>query len=205
MKDDDYRKYDRNSEEDQDEHRRNLEREFRDCPQGIPSVDRPQLPSLPSLYSWYDYIHLQMGSPPRSTSATYVRTLDELLDKDKEREKDGFPRRIRIGRIVRPSKDRKDKIVIVPTTDEPKFLHDDAVTEEESTGGSGEGEEGEVIGEEQVQPMEGGDGQGAGQGEGAEHDVTSDAFDLGKILTEKFQLPNLKTKGKKTVADEIQV
>ena len=89
--------------------------------------------------------------------------------------------------------------MVVPTTTEPKFYHDDSITdEEESTGGAGEGEEGEVIGEAPMQPEQGeGEGSGAGQGQGGGHDVISNAFDLGKILTEKFQLPNLKSKGKK--------
>ena len=67
-----------------------------------------------------------------------------------------------------------------------------------STGGSGDGEEGEIIGEQQANPEEGkGEGQGAGQGEGGKHDEGTEAFDLGKILTEQFELPNLKDKGKK--------
>ena len=68
---------------------------------------------------------------------------------------------------------------------------------ESSSGGSGEGEEGEVIGEESAQEAEGGSGTGAGQGEPGEHEIESSAYDLGKILTEKFQLPNLQEKGKK--------
>ena len=131
-----------------------------------------------------------------------LQTLDELLERDKKREEDGFPRRIRLGKLIKPTKDKKGKVVVVPTTTEPKFYHDDSITEElddeEQTGGSGEGEEGEVIGEQQPQPQQGeGEGQGAGQGEGAEHEISSNAFDLGKILTEKFQLPNLKIKGRK--------
>ena len=110
-----------------------------------------------------------------------------------------FPRRIKIGKFIKPEKGKKEKIVIVPTTTEPKFYHDNSVTEkEDETGGSGEGEEGEVLGEQQIEPTEGeGEGTGAGQGEGAEHDISADAFDLGEVLTEKFELPNLKTKGKK--------
>lgn len=127
-----------------------------------------------------------------------LQTLDELLERDEQREKDGFPRRIKLGKLVRPGK-TKQQVVVVPTTTEPKFYHDDSITsEEDETGGTGDGEEGEVIGEESAQPKPGeGEGQGAGQGGGEGHDVVTDAFDLGKILTEKFQLPNLKSKGKK--------
>lgn len=150
------------------------------------------------LYDITDLNSLPGFYPLHNSPVTNLKTLDELLDKDKKREEDGFPRRIRIGKYIKPSQDNKGQIIIVPTTTEPKFYHDDSVTEEEETGGSGEGEEGEVIGEQQAQPQEGeGEGQGAGEGGGASHDVSTDAFDLGKILTEKFELPNLKNKGKK--------
>ncbi|MCG8510424.1 MAG: DUF444 family protein, partial [Rhodospirillales bacterium] len=39
--------------------------------------------------------------------------------------------------------------------------------------------------------------QGPGEGENAEHELESNAYDLGRILTETFKLPNLKDKGKK--------
>jgi len=135
-----------------------------------------------------------------------LQTLDDLLERDKKREADGFPRRIRIGKFIKPDKNKKEQIVIVPTTTEPKFYHDNSVTEkEDETGGSGEGEEGDVLGEQQIEPTEGeGEGTGAGQGEGAEHDISSDAFDLGKMLTQKFELPNLKTKGKKVSLTKFQ-
>lgn len=128
---------------------------------------------------------------------TSIQTVDELLERDKQREEDGFPRKIRVGRMIKPGKGDKDKIVIVPTTVEEKFLHDHAfkVEEEDPSGGTGEGEEGEVIGE---QPIRGESGEGgAGEGEGGSHEMESSAYDLGKVLTEQFELPNLKEKGKK--------
>lgn len=134
-------------------------------------------------------------------------TIDELLDRDKQREEDGFPKRIKLGKFIKPLNGNKEKIVVVPSTFEPKFYHDDSITEdgEESTGGSGEGEEGEVIGEQQAQPEPGeGEGEGAGEGSGGDHDLTSDAFDLGKIITKKFSLPNLKAKGKKLSTDKFK-
>ena len=64
-------------------------------------------------------------------------------------------------------------------------------------GGTGDGEEGDILGEVS-RPSRRGEGQGgAGQGTGEAHEVTSSAYDLGKILTEKFKLPNLKDRGKK--------
>lgn len=132
----------------------------------------------------------------RSYNAS-IHTVDELLERDKQREEDGFPRKIRVGRMIKPGKGDKDKIVIVPTTVEEKFIHDRSfkVEEEDPSGGTGEGEEGEVIGEQPIRE-ESGEG-GAGEGEGGPHEMESSAYDLGKVLTEQFELPNLKEKGKK--------
>lgn len=156
---------------------------------------------IPGIYDYGDLNFIQQLSVRKPGEYVSLQTLDELLERDKRREADGFPRRIRIGKISKPIRGKKEQIVVVPSTTEPKFYHDDSISEDEeepSTGGTGEGEEGEVIGEEQAQPQQGeGEGQGAGQGEQAGHDVVQEAFDLGKILTEKFQLPNLKNKGKK--------
>lgn len=151
------------------------------------------------LYDKADMNVLPGYSIPKSNEFVSLKTLEDLLEQDKQREKDGFPRRIKIGKLMKPGKDKKGQVIIVPTTTEPKFYHDDSITEDEQeTGGAGEGEEGEVIGEQQAQPQPGeGEGQGAGQGQGADHDIVEQAFDLGRIITEKFQLPNLKEKGKK--------
>lgn len=151
------------------------------------------------LYDHPPFKVLQDIKIPDNRPVSSLQTIDDLMERDNQREKDGFPRRIRLGRLIKPSKDNKKKIIVVPTTTEPKFYHDDSTTDEEDeTGGSGEGEEGEVIGEQPAQPQEGeGEGEGAGKGEGAEHDIAEEAFDLGKVLTEKFKLPNIKDKGKK--------
>jgi len=134
-------------------------------------------------------------------------TLDELLERDRRREEDGFKRKISIGRIVKPGTGGKEKIIIVPTTVEEKFMHDEIQPEEETgegepTAGTGEGEEGKIIGEQPVRPNEGekedeGAGEGPGEGEGGEHELESNAYELGKVLSQDFQLPNLKDKGKK--------
>ncbi len=162
-------------------------------------IKKPEKKIL-GIYDYNDLIFLQ-DFIPEEKYYLRLQTLDELLTRDKKREKDGFPRRIRLGKIVKPNSDHKKQVIVVPTTTEPKFYHDNSTTDEDeepTTGGSGDGEEGEVIGEQEAQPQEGeGEGQGAGQGQGADHDVIQDAFDLGKILTEKFQLPNLKHKGTK--------
>ncbi|MGB3211217.1 MAG: DUF444 family protein [Desulforhopalus sp.] len=163
-------------------------------------------PVVRDIYSYRDSQMLHNASPPNLMAITSVQSLDYLLEKDKQRAKDGFPRKIRIGKMVKPSLNGDDKVVIVPTTVEEKLLHDKVRINEEGEGdgddqgsgegGSGEGEEGEVIGEQPVRPEGGGQG-GAGKGEGGDHDVESNAYDLGRILTEQFELPNLKDKGKK--------
>ncbi|HDQ15712.1 MAG TPA: hypothetical protein ENN45_01480, partial [Bacteroidetes bacterium] len=127
-----------------------------------------------SLYLCNDVSYfLQFDVFNLETLVSSLKTLEELIEKDKQREKDGFPKRIKIGKIVKPLQGNKAKVVVVPTTSEPKFYHDDSITEddEQSTGGSGGGEEGEVIGKQRVDPHQGeGSGQGAGDGESEEHD-----------------------------------
>ncbi|HEY6839236.1 MAG TPA: DUF444 family protein [Geobacteraceae bacterium] len=153
-----------------------------------------------SLYAYNDFASLQLAAEQNGSYTATVRSLDELLERDRQREKDGFPRKIQVGRLIKPGKGGKEKVVVVPTTVEGKFIHDRTfrpADEEGQSGGTGEGEEGEVIGEQPVRP-EGAPGAGqAGQGEGEAHEMESSAYDLGRILTEKFELPNLKEKGKK--------
>ncbi|WDP88337.1 MAG: DUF444 family protein [Desulfobacter sp.] len=136
-------------------------------------------------------------------------TLDELLERDRQREEDGFNRKIRIGKIVKPGTGGKEKIIVVPTTVEEKFVHDEISFDQQTgegqpSGGTGEGEEGDVIGEQPVRPEEGegegegeGSGEGPGEGEGGEHEFEANAYELGKVLSQDFQLPNLRDKGKK--------
>lgn len=54
-----------------------------------------------------------------------------------------------------------------------------------------------MIGEAPVRPAGDGAGTGPGQGDSGDHEVESSAYDLGRVLTEQFALPNLKNKGKK--------
>lgn len=170
-----------------------------EIPDAVPDTEnKPSSHSRKSIYAYHDLSVLQTMPPPSSPYTTCLRSLDELLERDKLREKDGFPRKIRVGRLIKPGKGDKDKIVVVPTTVEEKFVHDTVKPpeEEEASGGSGDGDEGEVIGEQPIRSEEG-SGAGPGEGEGGPHEMESSAYDLGKILTEKFELPNLKDKGKK--------
>lgn len=137
-----------------------------------------------------------------------LKSLDELLDRDEQRERDGFKRKIHVGKVVKPTRGGRNKMVVVPTTVEEKFYHDSRISEDGSreegeggdvgqTTGTAEGEEGDVIGEIPLQQEGQGEETGAGQGEGDSHEMGSTMYELGKILTEKFQLPNLREKGKK--------
>ena len=153
-----------------------------------------------NAYAFHDLIVLQSMPPPKISYTTCLKSIDELLERDKQREKDGFPRKIRVGRLIKPGKSGKDRVVVVPTTVEEKFIHDPSFSPEEEgdpSGGTGDGQEGEVIGEQPVRDQDGESGEGPGEGKGGQHEMESSAYDLGKILSEKFELPNLKDKGKK--------
>ncbi len=152
-----------------------------------------------SIYNCSDLSKLQSVSGLQSTYVSRIGAIDELLERDKQKEKDGFPRKIRVGRLIKPGKGGKDKIVIVPTTVEEKFIHDTSFvpsSEDAPSGGAGDGEEGEVVGEQPVHSSNG-SGGASGEGAGGPHEMESSAYDLGKILTEQFELPNLKDKGKR--------
>jgi len=170
------------------------------------------------IYAPNDFQVIQAFEPPSPQYRT-IKSLDELLERDEQRGKDGFKRKISIGKIIKPGRAGSKKIVVVPTTTEDKFYHDSRVTEdsenenpddsdesdsdETETGeaaGTAEGDVGDVIGERPLTPEGEGEGTGAGQGQGEEHEIGSSAYELGKVLTEKFRLPNLKDKGaRKTV------
>ena len=172
---------------------------------GLPGDDLPGTAkdgsalTFRKIYAYHDLLDLQGMTAMRSTPNVSIRSIDELLERDNQREKDGFPRKINVGRLIKPGKSGKDKVVIVPSTVEEKFIHDPSLQtdEDQSSGGSGDGEEGEVIGEQPIRAPEGEGGEGPGQGEGGQHEIESNAYDLGKILTEQFELPNVKDKGKK--------
>jgi uncharacterized protein len=156
-------------------------------------------PPLNDLYSCNDYSMMQDMNPEKEPVQSSIRSLDDLLERDRIREKDGFPRKIKIGKLVKPVRGSQDKVVVVPTTVEEKLIHDSRFSDPSEQGagsGHGTGEEGEVIGEQPVR-SEQGEGTGAGKGQGGSHEIDANAYDLGRILTEKFQLPNLKDKGKK--------
>lgn len=170
------------------------------APTGADWIANAQINPNMSIYAYHDFMMLQNMAAAKGNYTNRIRSIDELLEKDKQRAEDGFPRKIRVGRMIKPGRGGKDKVVVVPNTVEEKLIHDPSFSteeEESSAGGHGDGQEGEVIGEQPVRPEQQQSGAGPGQGEDGEHEMESNAYDLGRILTEQFELPNLKDKGKR--------
>ncbi|BCS54695.1 DUF444 family protein [Geobacter sp. SVR] len=155
-----------------------------------------------SVYAFNDLMVLRQADNPQYGTVGLMKSLDELLERDRQREEDGFPRKIQLGRLVKARRGAQGAVtVVVPSTVEEKFYHDPSVQPEEdegrASGGTGDEQEGEVFGEQQARQEGEEPGAGPGQGEGEKHEIESSAYELGKTLTEQFQLPNLKEKGKK--------
>ena len=125
-----------------------------------------------------------------------VTTLQDVIERDKQREKDGFPKIGKVGKFTAPSKRGKDKVIIVPHIDEAKFEHDLSYAPPELSG-QGEGEEGDVIAEEPVSHEDQGNSGLGGDGESEEHGLIVDVVEYGKMISERFNLPNINDKGKK--------
>jgi len=71
------------------------------APPARPDASRPRFQPA-GFYDYNDLAHLQALKPLLPSPLLQLQTMDELLARDKQREKDGFPRRIRIGRLIRP-------------------------------------------------------------------------------------------------------
>src|SRR6185369_13448650 len=78
-----------------------------------------------SIYAWHDMAIFEGQPAVAGTFMRLLKSLDDLLERDSRREQDGFPRKIRVGRLVKPGRGGKGKVVVVPTTEEEKFIHDD--------------------------------------------------------------------------------
>jgi uncharacterized sporulation protein YeaH/YhbH (DUF444 family) len=159
------------------------------------SNNKKEIPQIKIVDGVMDFESFQMNKQINSP-INAISTMDELLERDKMREKDGFPRKIKVGRLLKPGKTTSSSVIIVPSTTEEKFFHDTSFKSAAGgeSGGTGEGQEGEVIGEQPVR-QEQGEGKGAGDGQESGHEMEASAYDLGRILTEKFELPNLKDRG----------
>ena len=139
-----------------------------------------------------------------------MESFEELLKRDEQREKDGFPKKIKIGKILAGP----GKIIAVPYVEEEKLIHGEFEPktdeegniegeEEREMAGHGQGEVGDVIDERSAESEGEGEGDDPQAGDGSgEHAIDADVYKIGKELSEKFQLPNLKDKGKKIPTDE---
>ncbi len=149
---------------------------------------------------------------PVSGIFSSLESFEDLLKRDEQREKDGFTKKIKIGKILAGP----GKVIAVPYVEEEKLIHGEfePKIDEEGKGGEegeeggeggipghGEGEVGDVIGEQSPEGEGKGDGNEAGD-ETGEHGIEAEAFKIGQELSEKFQLPNLRDKGKKVPTNE---
>lgn len=139
-----------------------------------------------------------------------LESFEDLLKRDEQREKDGFSKKIKIGRILAGP----GKVIVVPYVEEEKLIHgefepqepagdegeEDEGEEGQGIAGHGKGEVGDVIDEKSPEGESEGDDR-AGD-EPGEHGIEAEAYKIGKELSEKFRLPNLKDKGKKVPTDE---
>lgn len=154
---------------------------------------------------------------------TSLESFQDLLKRDKERKEDGFPSKIKFRRVlVAPN-----KVINIPYVDEEKLIHGQFepknigsleaqaaysldIPDIDETPGHGDDEVGDVIGEVPMPGSGDGDGDGddgdqsgpeAGDGD-ADHAIEEEAYELGKRLMERLQLPNLKDKARKVPTDE---
>lgn len=152
-------------------------------------------------------------------SVQALESIEDLIKRDEQREKDGFPKKIKWRRIlVGPN-----KVITVPYVEEEKLIHgdfepkgikqvnlanfalfNDNENQEDldELPGSGEGKVGDVIGEIPL-PI-GGEGEGEEGKAGSEpgEHFYEELYRTGKELIEKLKLPNLKDKPKKVPTDE---
>ncbi len=168
---------------------------------------------------------LPVGDPVLPGKISSLESSDDLVKRDKQREQDGFPRKIRWRRVLVGS----GKVVTVPYVEEGQLVHGrfepknivesfSAYGENPNnpdigeTPGSGDGEVDDVIGHVPIGRGDDGDdgddgdgdvpGPGDRPGEEPGDHLEEEAYELGKRLAEKWQLPNLKKKIKKFPTDE---
>lgn len=143
----------------------------------------------------------------------FLVSIEELLETEKQRKKDGFPPRIKI-RVI--STERGD--LVLPYVEDEKLVHDlfDPFLFEQEGDlakdiGSGEGKVGETIGYIKLKGEgEGEEGEGDGEGKkknrgglgSADHQLDINIIETARRLSQKYKLPNLKEKKKKIPTKE---
>lgn len=152
-----------------------------------------------------------------SGKSVSLESLADLFKRDQQREKDGFPKKIKFRRTLAGP----GRVISVPYVEEEKLFHswfepkhlvsgmvaadgDDGGNDEgEENTGSGPGEVGDVIGHIPIRGSgEGGGGDNQAGNEPGDHVLEEEAYETGKRLSQRLQLPNLKEKVKKVPTDE---
>src|SRR5512144_2169314 len=73
-----------------------------DLPEAVPADDAPELADgARGLYGSHDLEALQGLAAMQSSASASIRSIDELLERDRQREQDGFPRKINVGRLIK--------------------------------------------------------------------------------------------------------
>lgn len=178
---------------------------------------------------------IRLGLKPKHKGmsiATALESLDDLMEREEQRVKDGFHKKIKFRRILVG----QGKVIVIPYVEEDQFRHGDfepkriveitsstnliqASAEDDDditvAPGSGDGEVGDVIGQTPL-PM-GGDGDGDDDADGdgdddgdggdpgsepGDHALEEGAYEIGRRLTEQLELPNLTDKKKRFPTDE---
>lgn len=148
-----------------------------------------------------------------SSPLARIEPMEELLQRDKQREEDGFSKKIKYRRVPAGA----GKIITIPFVEEEQLIHGDFEpdlnpenNEEkediDETLGHGEGEEGSVIGNIPIRDEYGEGGEGEpqpGEGSGGEHEIEEKAYQKGIELSIEYKLPNLKEKGEKVPTNEF--
>ncbi|MBI2042421.1 MAG: DUF444 family protein, partial [Candidatus Nealsonbacteria bacterium] len=135
-----------------------------------------------------------------------MASIDDLLKRDEIRIQDGFPKKIKFRSVLAGP----GKIISVPYVEQEKLMHgefepknDDESGDLGEVTGSGDGKVGDVIGQAPLRGEGEGDGDKPQPGnDSGEHGFEQEVYEKGKELSEKFQLPNLRDKGKKVPTDE---
>lgn len=160
-----------------------------------------------------------------------LESIEDLVQRDKDREKDGFSRKIRWRRVLQD----QNRVLRIPYVIEEKLVHGafepaNVVNIESSlyipashypainqpdigeAPGHGDGKVGDVIREIPIRDVGDGDDGDDGDGDGNDPDhgagdddtehFEEEAYETGKRITEQLKLPNLKDRPKKVPTDE---
>lgn len=137
---------------------------------------------------------------PLSNASVSYESLEDLLKREEQRVKDGFTKKIKIHKTLAGA----NKLIMVPFVEEAQLIHGEfePSSDWDSAPGSGSEEVGDLIEEEAISEEDNGSDKSSGGSEEGEHQIETEIHEAGKILSEKFNLPNLKNKGKKISTDE---